>query len=430
MNYSTLFTLILCLCFCTKAAAQTWQTDGNLKYRLVNTAYPQSSVFSGLSGSNITDQSLTARLNFNKKLGLWSAQASYQIAAIHGETVELTRGQAIALASDSSFSLFARAPIQDDSARLFDLTEIIQEGQDYAVAHRLDRLVLGYQGEQNVIKIGRQAVSWGNGLIYTPMDFLNPFDPTAIDTEYKAGDDMLYAQHLFDNGDDVQLVWVARRDENGATGGDFNSAALKYHGFIGSSEFDLLIAEHYNDTMIGVGGTISVGGAVLRGDWVTTETDNKRFNNFVANISYSWRAWNKNITGSLEYFHNDFGVQSAQLNFTDLANTPELLDRVQRGELFTLGRDYIAGSAVVEMAPLWLLTPNIFYNVSDNSALTQLVSQHDLSQNTQLAIALSIPLGAKGTEFGGFAVANENSDKEVKFSNSSWSLYAQLAWYF
>jgi len=37
-------------------------------------------------------------------------------------------------------------------------------------------------------------LSWGNGLVFSPMDIVNPFDPTAVDTEYKAGDDMLYGQ--------------------------------------------------------------------------------------------------------------------------------------------------------------------------------------------------------------------------------------------
>ena len=35
-----------------------------------------------------------------------------------------------------------------------------------------------------------------------PMDLMNPFDPATIDTEYKAGDDMLYFQYLQDGGND------------------------------------------------------------------------------------------------------------------------------------------------------------------------------------------------------------------------------------
>lgn len=404
------------------STAQTWQLNGNLKYRLVNVAYPENSLFRDFAGNNGTDNTVSARVNLGVDFKQWSAQASYQLVGIYGDTIQYTR--------EFTDSALWQSPVQNDDNRLLDLTEVIDDGQEHALLHRLDRLTIGYNGDQNVIKLGRQAVSWGNGLIYTPMDFFNPFDPTAIDTEYKSGEDMLYAQHLLNNGNDLQMVWVARRDEQQQTTRDVNSLALKYHGFWGSSEFDLIVAEHYQDTIIGLGGSASVGSSVVRADWVITDTDKERFNNFVANISYSWNKWNKNMTGSLEYFHNDFGIRGNELSLAELSSNQDLLSRITRGELFTLGRDYVAGSVMVEMAPLWLLTQNVFYNLSDNSALAQLVSQYDLTQNMQLVVALSFPLGATNTEFGGFSVSEADSSINEKYSSSSWSVYGQVAWYF
>lgn len=400
--------------------AQSWQSDGNLKYRAVNTAYPSNSLVNAVAGDNVTDHSVTARFNLKFESKHWSGEASYQVAALYGDTLDYT--------SEFSGGFFQTPRLPNDDLRLLDLSDVIDDQDQRALVHRLDRLNISYQDAKNVVKLGRQAVSWGNGLIYTPMDFFNPFDPAAIDTEYKPGEDMLYAQHLLSNGDDLQLVWVARRDRTQRTSGEVNSVALKYHGFIGSSEFDLLLAEHYQDTIFGIGTTISVGGSVIRGDWVVSDTDRGRFNNVVANISYSWVGWGKNVTGSLEYFHNDFGIRGDDLSVSELIASPDLLSRLDRGELFTLGRDYVAGSVVIEMAPLWLITPNLFYNVSDNSSLLQVISQHDLSQNTQLVAALSVPFGSQGTEYGGFALDQENI--EESFSQSDWSLYAQLAWYF
>ncbi|MFT5259294.1 MAG: hypothetical protein ACI9XU_000576 [Arenicella sp.] len=424
---------VLCLLFIGiglsgPTAAQTWQADGNIKYRLVGTDFPKRSIFSDLVGDNTVDGALTSRLNFNLEFDHWSVDASYQIAGIHGDTIEYA--QRHSSAGTQSLDIFTKDSVPDDNTRFIDLTEVVSDGSDYAVVHRLDRLVLGYHGEKNIFKVGRQAVSWGNGLIYTPMDFFNPFDPTAIDTEYKSGDDMLYAQHLFDNGNDFQIVWVARRNEDQHSTREVNSIALKYHGFVGSWEFDLLAADHYSDTIIGFGGAISIGGSVVRGDWVVTDTNEKLFHSFVTNISYAWIALDRNVTGSLEYFHNDFGVRIEKFGRADLADNLALMKRFQRGELFTLGRDYIAGSAVVEMVPLWVIITNIFYNLSDDSALTQLVSQHDLSQNIQFVAALSIPVGPRGTEFGGLEANNFNSESELKYNESSWSIYAQLAWYF
>lgn len=407
-----------------QARGPALEFDGNLKYQLVNTAYPAGSLIRDLTDKNVTDHAATARLNLSFKSREWSASASYQAAVLAGDTLGINSGSAIPGAA------LVRSPVPNDDTQFLDLTHVIDSGDEHAVVHRLDRLTLGYQGAKNVIRLGRQAVSWGNGLIYTPMDFFNPFDPTTIDTEYKPGADMLYAQHLFDNGNDLQWVSVIRRAASGSTSASVNSHAIKYHGFLGSSEYDLLLAEHFDDTIVAVGGSTSIGGSVVRGDWVVTDTESETFHSLVANISYSWIWQGKNLTGSLEYFHNDFGVQTDALTLAELATTPTLQNRLNRGELFTLGRDYLAGSATIELGPLWHLTPNVFLNLTDGSAFTQLISQHNLQENLQFVGALSLPVGPRGTEFGGLPVGGSNQAGLDRFTNSSWSLYGQLAWYF
>jgi hypothetical protein len=108
---------------------------------------------------------------------------------------------------------------------------------------RLDRINIAYTGERTVFRLGRQAISWGNGLLFTPMDIFNPFDPAAVDKEYKTDDDMFYAQYLQNNGNDVQAVAMVRRNlMNGDVEMDESSLAVKYHGFWGTNEYDLLLA--------------------------------------------------------------------------------------------------------------------------------------------------------------------------------------------
>jgi hypothetical protein len=88
-----------------------------------------------------------------------------------------------------------------------------------------------------------------------------------------------------------------------------------------------------------------------------------------------------------------------------LADNPELYKRIARGELYNLGRHYLALSAMIEISPLFLLTPNIFVNITDPSAFVQLVFQNDLRENLLLWSAVNFPVGADGTEFGGAASA-------------------------
>ncbi len=79
----------------------------------------------------------------------------------------------------------------------------------------------------------------------------------------------------------------------------------------------------------------------------------------------------------------------------------------------------------MEVTPLLHLTPNLFLNLGDGSALVQLNLQWDLSQNWQLLGALSVPVGPGGTEFGGL----ESGAEDLTLSVGP-SLFAQIAWYF
>ncbi|MCP4487651.1 MAG: hypothetical protein GY820_10100 [Gammaproteobacteria bacterium] len=338
------------------------------------------------------DQGTEFRLNLSARQSGWSLQADYQLLAQHGEAVALV----------------------DDEQRLFDLTSTVHIGQQSQVVQRLDRLQLSYYTPQAVFLFGRQAVSWGNGLIYTPMDFFNPFDPAALDKEYKSGDDMLYSQYSFDDGSDLQAVWVGRRDNAANSNQQVASLALKYHLFLNDYEINLLAARHFDQAIIGLGGLTGIGGSIWRGDIVGTEGDGQSYVSAILNASYSWISWGKNVSGFIEIYRNGFGIGNGDYSLSNLSTNNELLSRIERGELFTLGKHYLSASVTIELAPLWLFTSTLFDNLDDNSKLLQIISQHDLSQNLQLLIAFNLPSGSTESEFG----------------SADESLFAQLAWFF
>ncbi len=99
--------------------------------------------------------------------------------------------------------------------------------------------------------------------------------------------------------------------------------------------------------------------------------------------------------------------------------------RIARGELFTIGRHYIAGGLTLELNPLFNLTPTAFLNLGDASGLVQLAGSYDISQSWQLLFAVNLPFGDDGTEFGGL-------ESGVDSLNLSFgpSLFTQLAFYF
>lgn len=407
--------LLLLFAACPVVADIPGLEKGHLKGQYLLGTYPDDSILRAAIGTPSHDVNGEMRLLFNGNDDRFNWQADYQFIVRTGDTLELSRRL--------PGSYLIPGAVLEDDRRLMDLTHVISEDDERLLVHRLDRLHGGYTGDKTVLRVGRQAISWGNGLAYNPVDFVNPFDPAAVDKEYKNGDDMLYSQYLQDNGNDWEFVSVWRRNDDGNTTNAVNTNAIKYHAFIGERELDLVAAQHYHDSIVSVGGLSNIGGAIIRGDVLLTDTDDDSYVSAVANLSYSWVAFDMNWSGMVEYFFNDMGLRENQ--YGELQRHPDLLARLNRGELFTLGRHYLAAGATIELNPLLLLTPNLFVNLGDNSGLFQLVGQYDLAQNWQLMVAANIPYGSSGTEYGGLDVPGQDSQL-----STGPGLFSQLAFYF
>jgi len=415
-----------CLAICvTDSLAQSrasdavrWSFAGHTKYQYIHTRIPGDSVLQEINGDTLQDHNLEMRLKTSARRGHWDLDADLQFIGVYSDTLDGFR--------DLQRPAFPARVVINDDRRWFDLThEIRNEGKNASVV-RLDRISVAYTGDKTVLRFGRQAISWGTGLLFTPMDIFNPFDPTAVDKEYKAGDDMLYGQYLLDNGNDMQAVAVIRRDLiSGDVEQDKSSLAVKYHGFLGSLEYDLLLAEHYAERVIGLGLSTDFGGAIWRGDLVWSDTSSGSVFSAVAGASYSGVTGGRNWTGFLEYYYNGFGQSDGDYSPAGLAANTELLRRLARGELFNLGRHYLGASLSVELTPLLNLTPNLFVNLVDPSAMAQLVLSYDWKQDFQLLGALSLPIGADGTEYGGI-----EADQEGQYVSTGAYVFAQVAWYF
>ena len=400
------------------ASPQETEVDfgGHIKGRLLGQSFPDNSAFKQLVGSTALDIASDLRLKFEASKGRWTFNTAYQLFAGYGDRINLA-------------ALLPGNPgnrLPNDDRRFFNLTHTIDDDGKLVALHRLDRLWLGYANDKAVIRFGRQALSWGNGLIFSPMDIVNPFDPTQVDTEFKAGDDMLYGQYLMDNGDDIQFSYVIRRDiVSGDPKFDESTVAAKYHGIVGDAEYDLLVSSNYGDTTLAVGGNRSIGGAIWRGDLVVTDAASGSKVQLVTNLSYSWVWSGKNVSGVAEYYFDEFGQKDGHYDTESLVQNPELLQRLARGQSFTLGRHYIAGGLTIEMTPLWILAPSLFTNIEDGSTLLQIVTRNNLSEEMEFIGALNIPIGPDGSEYGGIGV-----DMPGVYLSTDASVFAQLAWYF
>ena len=301
---------------------------------------------------------------------------------------------------------FGRAPgrtldqtPRDDNGRFMDLTWTLTDGDRYRAYQRFDRLAVEYRAEDFGITVGRQAVTWGSGIVFQPLDLFAPFAPTTVDRDYKPGEDVILFDHLIGEGDDLQVLGVFRRDLEGHREASEDSFGAKWHVVAGERELDFVVGRHYEDGVFGGGLHAPIGGALFRTDVLATDLhDGSWVFSGVANVDYSLTLAGRNTYVFAEYFRNGFGVAASAV---DLARLPERLRvRLARGEVFNVMRDYSALGVNVEWHPLWTQTLTWIANWHDGSSLVQSELRFEPGNSTRLDLGVLDSLGSKGDEYG------------------------------
>jgi len=316
-------------------------------------------------------------------------------------------------------------PVEDDR-RLLDLTGTLDRSDGHILYHRLDRLVLTLQPRWGTVRLGRQALTWGNGMLFNPMDLFNPFAPTDVDRDYKIGDDMAVAQFTLEDIGEFQVLYVPRRDPlSGDVEWDSSAVAGKYHFFKGSREFDLMLARNYENLVFGAGALGYLGSTAWRvsGTWtfLPEESEADHYLSLVANLDYSWVWWERNWYGFLEFYYNGLGEN----DYTQALSDPDLVRALDRGEIFTLGRIYTAGHVNLEIHPLVNLFLTGILNFTDPSLVLQPRGVWSITQDLDLMLGATLYAGGPGTEYGGFDLPG--ADFQIVPADNA---YVWLTWYF
>jgi hypothetical protein len=272
--------------------------------------------------------------------GGWKINAELEITAALGDTIER--------------SGVAAFPVSDLNRDLFDLVRVWSRGTRHRDEARLDRLSVAWTQPWGTITAGRHAVTWGGGLVFNPFDLFNPFAPGDVVRDYKIGSDVIHVDlPLADGG--LQLLGVGRRDvATGDAAASASSFAAMWQKRIGTVEFALLGASHYDEPVVGASVAGLLGAAAWRvdGTWVRVRPPGfsvaEDYVAIVANLQYSWVWAGRNLLGFLEYHHNGLGGSDYLAALSD----PFLLTQIGRQNVFLLGRDYAAASLQVELHPL------------------------------------------------------------------------------
>ena len=369
------------------------------------------------------------RINNDTFLADWGRlETQYEAIFVGGKASQKTADLREVFPNFEGSTLFVGAPLNDDR-RLLDLTHTITEKDSYALVQRLDRLNFTLKRQRGLVRLGRQAITWGNGLIFNPMDLFNPFPPADVQRDYKVGDDMALAQFALPANLDLQLLYVVRRDpDTNNVEADRNSLAGLLHFAADTTEFDIMATRHYDDYVVGLGSSGIWGGAAWRADITATFLNDGRGHNTqnyvsgVANIDYSWTWWGKNCYGLLEYYYNGLG----ESDYPGALSNRDITERLTRGELFVLAKHYLSAEIQVELHPLFKLYFTGINNMQDPSGILQPRAVWNMTQNLEMRIGANIfygDNGSPGSEFGGFIVPGTDIHSRSPNSAYLWFNY-------
>ncbi len=390
--------------------------------------HDDESIYQFTDTGTFWDRQGEIRLKYRRFMGPdWTFEAHYELVGQNGDTLKNNNRLRSRLPAETANRLTGDQGI-DDGRRLMNLTHDLGDGTDYLIYHRLDRLNLTYNAPYATLRAGRQALTWGNGLLFNPMDLFNPFAPTTIQRDYKVGDDMFHVQLPVKSGE-LQMLYLPRRDPlTGEIEYDQSSLAGKWHFPLAAVEVDLMTARHYADWVGGAGAAGYIGGAAWRMDLIYIRLDDRTVRNdywqLVANIDYAWQWFDRTFYGLLEFYHNSLGRTG---EYARALADPVVARKIDRGELYTLGENYLAGQLGVELHPLVQTRLITIVNLADPSALVQPQVVWDVATDLQVIVGAEFGWGADGTEFGGFDTAAGPASVQVGPANGR---YIWLTYYF
>lgn len=394
------------------AFADTGSIHGRLEFQDAGLFTRGDSIDAAIRAENRNDAAGNLRLTWEPAWDRWTFSLHYLVAGEYGPSVSLARSEARLLPTPPP--------------TWFNLTDTFENRGQATAFQSIDRLAIGYAAPDFVIRIGRQALTWGSGLIFRPMDLFDPFSPTATDTEYKPGTDMAYTQFLFDDGSDLQVIAVPRPARKGAMPtSDASSFAIHYHATVLGHQTTLLLARDHGDWVGGVGVNGALGGATWNLELVPTFLDDGPARiSALANISDAVTLFDRNTTVFAEYFHNGFGASGGPHNLASLPR--DLVDRLGRGQVFNSRQDYLATGMTVEVTPLLSVGPTLIAGLNDASAYTLASATYSLSDNLTVVAGAQVPIGPSNTEFGGMPLTAGGTT----FLSVPAQIYVQVRQYF
>lgn len=254
---------------------------------------------------------------------------------------------------------------------------------DFVARHRLYRATVSWSGPRTDVKVGRQRVALGTGQFWSPLDLLNPIDPTRLERDYRSGVDAVLVEQKLGALARVAGVYAP------ATGSVKSVAAGYLHGNARGTDYSILVGSFRGDNAVGADFSTSRGGVGIRGEaTLTRPTLGSRYARALLGADYGF-ANTLNLTA--EMYYNGQG-----------ASDPERYDlsALFAGRALNLGRYYGAIAASYQVTPLMKIAAYGVLTVDDRSGVLWPRLEYSLATNLDVAAGIQRFVGGADTEYG------------------------------
>ncbi|RVU44825.1 hypothetical protein EA187_09805 [Lujinxingia sediminis] len=267
------------------------------------------------------------------------------------------------------------------------------------LTHDVDRLVLRYFASWGEVVVGRQAITWGNSILFPVADVWAQFSPLELDQTEKPGVDA--ARVLLYPGAGVELDMVIS-DRGGWEDASFGLRASRTIGdadvSVGGGRFWKRAA-----LLLGVSYDFSEWKARAQG-YVPLERDERT--GFRPRVTLGADVLRRSWVVGAEYHYNGTGVSEAERYLE-----PAVQEALARGESYYLGQHYVG--AIVGYQGEGRLQANVTaqVNVLDGSVLVGPSLFYALSDHSDVSFGAFEGIGERvsllpqpeiGSEFGAY----------------------------
>lgn len=248
--------------------------------------------------------------------------------------------------------------------------------------HRLYRASVNVSAGDTDVRLGRQRVAWGTGRFWSPLDVLNPLNPTALEREERMGVDAVLLERKFGPVSRASFVHAPSRSAGGA------STALQWHGNAKGLDYSLAGGKFAGTRLVGADLAGQIGDAGLRAELARFQAEQGAgYTRWLAGVDY---AFPDSLALTAEVYYNGAGARRpADYDFAGLMS----------GRIQSVGRRYLGLHASYDLTPLLKWDGDLVVNLADRSRYLYTALTYSVESDLTVRAGVRRFTGAPGTEF-------------------------------